>query len=330
MKRVNYWSLDRLALMIVKMLLNKFDCFMIIEGNRGLGKSTLAYHLSRKVQNFFRIIVRKTGGKDSPYYEWHTFKPNLQLVNPQKNKFILYKQDDVINFFDKWHRSGIADEMINVAFNREFWSENQKNLIKLINMNRDHCNFLIACVPQFQVLDNQVKNLCKIRITVVRRGLAVIQTQNKTIYGKDKWDSANNEKIEREWLKKGSGLPQYSKLNTFRGLVKFKKLRMKEQEIYDAIKVAERNYIKGELGVTEEKKEIDPVDKITQDLIAGGIRNAHIVEGFAHALGLTLDQMRARISKKLKALNKPTVLSTYYWDKKAKKTEEFETSEAIV
>lgn len=316
--KIRYWSMDRLALMIVKMLLNKFDCFIIIEGNRGLGKSTIAYLLQKKVHAYFRIIIKHTGGKQSPFYKWHEFKPQLQIKNPKGEKFVLYKQEDVINFFDKWNASGIADEMINVAFNREFWSDNQKNLIKMINMNRDHCNFLTACVPQFQNLDNQIKNLCKIRLTVVRRGLAVIQTPNKTIYGKDKWDSANNERIEREWLKKGSGLPQYTKLNTFRGMVRFPPLKPRDQKIYDAIKVVERNVIKGDLGVTEEKVEDDPVEIITQRLIDGKIRNSIYLEGYAQAHGMTLDALRGKVTRRLKELDKPQQLSAYYWDKRYK------------
>jgi hypothetical protein len=307
MTKIRYWSMDRLALMIVKMLLNKFDCFI-----------TFAYVIEKKVANYFRIIIKETGGKQSPFFQWYEFKPKLQLINPSKNKFIIYTQEDVINFYDKWHKSGIADEMINVAFNREFWSENQKNLIKMMNMNRDHGNFLIACVPQFQNLDNQIKNLCKIRITVVRRGLAVIQTPNRTIYGKDKWDATNNERIEREWLKKGSGLPQYSKLNTFRGMIRFRDLTQKEKDIYEKIKVTERNVIKSDLGVTEQTLQNDPLEIIYKRLIEGKVRNGTELDGVAVAMQITSDALKGRIIKKLKQDEKPPQLSHYYWDKKLK------------
>ena len=129
---------------------------------------------------------------------------------------MIYTKKETLNFFHQWNKNGIADEMINVTFNRDFYDLDQKNVIKMINMNRDHCNLFIACVPQFQNLDTQIKNLCKIRITVVRRGLAIIQTPNRTIYVKDKWDQATNEKFEREWLQKGISKPTYSKLTTFR------------------------------------------------------------------------------------------------------------------
>ena len=262
MKRIKFWSMEKFSVMCAKMLLNKFDCLVIIEGNRGLGKSTLAYEILRKVNSVMKRITKATGGKESPYYKFYEFNPNMQTKG--KFKSILYKRDDVINFFDKWNASALADEMINVSFNRDFWNEDQKNLIKMINMNRDHCNLFIMCIPQFQVLDNQIKNLCKIRITVARRGIAVIQTPNRTIYNKDKWDTQNNERIERDWLKKGTGLPQYARLNTFRGMMRFPALSEREQSLYDKIKLIERNVIKKDLGVTgDEKKSDDPMQKVT-------------------------------------------------------------------
>jgi hypothetical protein len=231
----------------------------------------------------------------------------------------MYKREEIIDAFnDRWHSSFIADEMINVAFNREFWSDDQKNLIKLMNMNRDHCNLFIACVPQFQTLDNQIKNLCKIRITVARRGLAVIQTPNRTIYNKDKWDTANNERIERDWLKKGSGMPQYSRLNTFRGMLRFPPLSPKEEEIYNQIKVAERNTIKKDLGVKDETPADDPIERVYHKLtVTGGIRNGAELDGVAFAMGITKDALMNKLRGKLERDNKPTRVSQYFWDKKA-------------
>ncbi|MHA1233658.1 MAG: hypothetical protein ACTSQL_01075 [Promethearchaeota archaeon] len=40
--------------MIVQILNNKFDCFIIIEGNRGLGKSSLAIQVAKKISNEFK------------------------------------------------------------------------------------------------------------------------------------------------------------------------------------------------------------------------------------------------------------------------------------
>lgn len=314
MGKVMYWNFDRIALMIIQMLLNKFDCFIVIEGNRGLGKSTLAYKIAKKVNNYMRIIHRTIGREDmSQYYK---FNPSYQLKNPKLYQFILYKREQVINFYNKWHQTAIADEMINVSFNREFWSEDQRNLIKMINMNRDHCNLFLACVPQFQTLDNQIKNLCKIRITVVRRGLAVIQTPNRTIYNKDKWDTANNERIEREWLKRGGTMPQYSKLNTFRGVLKFKALTEAEQKVYDEIKLVERNVIaKEQFGIKAEDDK-DEVDKTIDKLLKGEIKNSSVIDGIAFALGEIPHSFKNKLRGKLNKIGKSSQLTSYYWEKK--------------
>jgi len=318
---VRFWGMDQFAMMCAKMLLNKFDCFIVIEGNRGLGKSTLAYHLLTRVGRIMKRIAKETGGKDSLYKDYYSFKPYPQSKGKLKGntKNILYQRDEVINFFDRWNASALADEGINVSFNRDFWNEDQKNLIKLINMNRDHCNLFIMCIPQFQVLDNQIKNLCKIRVTIARRGMAVIQTPNRTIYNKDKWDTANNERIEREWLKKGSGLPKYSKLNTFRGMMRFPALTKRDESIYTTIKVNERNTIKKDLGVGgEEKKEKELSEIAVERLKEGKIRNANILDGMAIANGSTPDSFKNIIRGKLKKEGIDHRLPQYYWEKQGK------------
>ncbi len=87
--------------MIVQILQNEFDCFLVIEGNRGLGKSTLAIHLARAVSREFK----KLGSSD---YKFHW-----------KRSFI-YTKKETKRFWHKWRETGIADEMINVSFNRDF------------------------------------------------------------------------------------------------------------------------------------------------------------------------------------------------------------------
>ena len=166
----------------------------------------------------------------------------LQLLKQKKayrfipKRDLIYSQPAMMNFLTSWYRIAIPDEMINITFNRDFYSEDQKNIIKMINMYRDHSNLFIACVPNFQTLDNQIKNLCKIRISVVRRGVAIIQTPNKTIYGRDKWDQMSNEKIEREWLQRGVKNPSYSKLTTVRGIMHFYPLSRKDEAVYQQVK----------------------------------------------------------------------------------------------
>jgi len=303
------WNLQRLIVMICEILLNNFDCFITVEGNRGLGKSTLAYHIAKRV----RLEMKRRGRTD------YKFVPRNAL---------LYKRKDVIKFFNKWRVTGIADEMINVSFNRDFYNEDQKDLIKMINMNRDHFNLFIACIPQFQNLDNQVKNLCKIRLSVVRRGLAIIQTPNKTIYGRDKWDQAINEKIERKWIEKNTDKPHYSKLTTFRGLVHFPKLTARQEEKYQKIKNEKRNEIYKDKYAQDDQP--DPYDILTKKLIDGKIKNKAMLEGISVGMEISTDKLQREMKKRLEEMNLPTTIAEYYWDIREKKLKKSATLNKVL
>lgn len=212
---VNYfiWSLVNLVRIIREWQSNEFDGIIIIDGNRGIGKSNLACLIGFRCK----------------------FKPKKDIV---------FSRDDVINAMKQKHKIIVADEMINVTHNRDFFVSQQKKLIKILNMYRDNCNILICCVPNFWDLDNQIRNLCKMRINVVRRGLAVIHTKNQTSFSTDKWDRSYNEKIEKGWIKEnGNFNPKYQKLSTFRGFIKFGKLKAKQDRIYRELKELKRNVV---------------------------------------------------------------------------------------
>jgi len=300
-RRVMRWSMQKMIWMIGEILKNQFDCFLIIEGNRGLGKSTLAIHFARRIARAFK----KEGFKEKYKFNW--------------DNTLIYTKKQTLNFFHKWQTIGIADEMINVTFNRDFYNEDQKNIIKMINMNRDHKNFFIACVPQFQTLDNQINNLCKVRISVVRRGMAIIQTPNKIIYAKDKWDQATNEKIERDWIRKGVTKPHYAKLTTFRGVFKFPPLHPTVEKKYQEVKDRKRNLVaKEEMGITDDDDEKNPIKETIKMLKESKVRNGIFLDGLAVAYGFKGKTFRQKIIDALKEKGEDHKLVNYFWEKKAK------------
>jgi len=302
-KVVMRWSMAKMIQMIVAILQNKFDCFIVIEGNRGLGKSTLGIHLARGVSREFK----KQGSKDYRF-NW-------------KNSLI-YTKKETKRFWHKWKSTGIGDEMINVTFNRDFYNEDQKDIIKMMNMNRDHCNFFNACVPQFQTLDYQIKGLCKIRLTVVRRGVCIIQTPNRTIYAQDRWDTATNQKIEKEWIAKGIKNPHYTKLTTFRGVMKFPKLREKSEAQYQQVKDDKRNLVaKEEMGIDPDEVNLDPYAIALEMLVAGKVRNGTFLDGFAQANNIIPATFKSQLRSRLQRDGKDHKVANYYWEKKAKEKE---------
>jgi hypothetical protein len=299
------WSMKKLIWMITQIVQNKFDCFIVIEGNRGLGKSTFAIHLARGVSR----EMKKIGSTDYKF-NW---------MNS-----LIYTKKETKHFWHKWKAIGIGDEMGLITFNRDFYIEDQKDIIKIINTNRDHSNFFVACLPSFQTLDNQIKNLCKIRITVVRRGLAIIQTPNQSIYMRDKWDQQTNEKIEREWMKKGVKHPHYAKLTTFRGVLKFPKLTDLQEEKYQEIKDLKRNIVaREEMGIIDEdEKKTDPVEIMIKMLKDGKVKNGTFVDGFAIANELKPTSFKTKLNTVLRERNEDHQLMNYYWDRKKYKDRE--------
>lgn len=327
-------SRETLCKIIVLTLLNKFDFFLCIEGGTGTGKSTLAIHIARGVKAEFKRLFSLDPDTVEYYYEkviknqmigMEEFCLNLLKLKKEKAydynpcKDLIYDQKNMIRGLSSWHRIIIPDEMINITFNRDFQSEEQKKIVKLINMYRDHKNLIIASAPQFQNLDVQIKNLTKMRISIAKRGVGVIQTPNKVIYAKDKWDSANNEKIEREWLMHG-GRPKYTKLTTARGLVHFPPLSHKLEEEYQKIKNEKRtNIVEKDMGIVQEKERKEPIEQIYEELITGKIRNSHQLDGFALAHDIDPQSCKERLRRLILKNRKGTGLSEFYWDKKAKK-----------
>lgn len=327
------WKFIDLVRMIVATLLNKYDFFLVIEGGTGIGKSTLAYHIASKVSQEFRRLYKLNFTTIKYYYDRigkeinlteeefiqkiTTLKANREyLFNPKHA--LIYTQDELQRALASWHNIAIPDEMINITFNRDFYSEKQKDIIKMLNMFRDHENLTIACVPQFQNLDTQIKNLAKMKITVKKRGVAIIHTPNPVVYSKDKWDAKTNESIEKNWIVKKIRHPNYSKLTTFRGLVRFPPLTKRIESIYQQIKNEKRTTVlKVDMKVDLDKKD-DPFEKFFKRFVEGGVKNSAMLEGFAVGLDMNKETLIRKLRKRLAEMNKPTEVTYYYWDRREK------------
>lgn len=247
MSRLLVWSISDLVECIEKMIQNKFDCVMFITGRRGLGKSTLAYKVATRLKNVPQ-----------------PFEPERDLVYSREAtlKHLANKKGGVI----------VSDEMINVAYNRDFYFNEQKQLLKMLNMYRDSCNIFIGAVPKFRDLDIQIQRLCKIRIDVVARGVGIIHLQLNTTYLLDGWDSRNNEKIESKWALKGRN-PKYAQLSTARGIIRFNDLTPLQRETYEKIKESRRGQVFQDYAETTMTG--DPKKKFYDNLLEG-IKNGKI------------------------------------------------------
>jgi len=222
------WTLDDISNMIKKRQMNEFDNIIMMDGARGSGKSSLAWK-----------ILMRTGN----------FKPDKDLM---------FTRDEVMEAMRTRKYSCIdADEMINSAHNREFFSGDQRNFIKQLNMFRDNYNILIGSVPFFYDLDPQVRKLVKLRITCIKRGTAIIQMSKNSLYTNDPWDTNVNKKIEESWINKiHKGVfvkPRYQRLTTYIGHIFFTKLPKLSEIRYKKLKQFKRDQM--QLGEEETKKE---------------------------------------------------------------------------
>ncbi len=252
------WNIKQLAETIQTSIENKFDFIVVIDGRRGLGKSTLG------------------------------IKTALRFPAFKMAKHILFKSEEIMDALGKlMNHTLVLDEMINVTHNRDFFAEDQKKLIKMLNMYRDSGNIILCCVPNFAHLDNQFRDLTKMRIHIERRGLGVIHTPNQSAYAKDKWDMAINEKIEARWMRRGIYKPNYKKLTTYRGMIHFNKLTDNQQEAYDKIKFVKRNQV---MMANEPEKE-NPYERI-YNLIRQGLIEKDKMRVTAMTMGITHSQLR--------------------------------------
>jgi hypothetical protein len=245
-------------------------------------------------------------------------KQKAYNYNPYKD--LIYDQKNMMKALSSWNRILVSDEVVNVLFNRDFQGDAQKKIIKIVNIYRDHQNLIIMNIPRFQTLDVQIKNLTKMRISIAKRGAGVLQTPQRTIYGSDIWETAFNEKIEREWLLKG-GKPRYKQLTTARGIVPFPPLSRRIEEEYQKIKNDKRaNIVEVDMGIKKEEKK-EPIDIAYDMLVNGKIRNMHELTGMALVNGLDPESVKDKLRRMLVKNCKTPTLAEHFWDKKIKKSE---------
>jgi len=195
---------------------NKFDCNIVVSGDRGNGKSTCIAKL---------------------LYLSKVYKPKTHQV---------YSRDEVIRLLSS-QKFGICfdDEAINSGYKRDFQNKGQQELIKIVTAYRDNFNIYASAIPNFFSLDKDLRDLTFLHIHVIERGLGVLHMAIQgRLYSVDKWDTKNNARLEDKWNKQRASNPDYRipyhKLSTFRGYVYFGDLTEKQRELYESIKVEKR------------------------------------------------------------------------------------------
>lgn len=258
---------------------NELDCIIAFTGNRGNGKSSCAFRIGKRFPSF---------NNNPKKFIIYTRKEGLPLLESTKYGFIM------------------DDEAIRSSYKRNFQDTDQKLLIQMLNMYRDNFNIYALCIPKFYALDKDLRDLIKIHIHVVQRGLAIVHVAREDVlYSDDVWDVAYNKKIEERWNehKKNNPnfIPPYHKLTTFVGYLKIPKLKPKDQERYKKIKFLKRKKV-----FDSEMQTVSPRGEksILYDRLYEAIKNKQvtkkllqqfcIINGLSFTSTMTVMQKRSR------------------------------------
>jgi len=269
------WSLKDLVGIAKDRQNNEFDCNMVITGPRGNGKSSCAFKFHSRFKGF------------KPW------------------KHLIYSRKDVMKLVEKLRYGNILDdEAIRTGYKRNFFDQDQKLLIQILNMYRDNFNIYIACLPNFYTLDKDLRDLFKIHIHIIERGLGVVHLPNESsLYSEDKWDIKYNRKVEESWAKRKQKninfKPKYNKLTTFRGFIHIPKLTAKQEALYKEIKETKRKMMYEEEIKEEENGTQGFYDRLLVRIKDGNVSKETLQE-IALANGLKYSSVSSLLNVKLK------------------------------
>lgn len=271
------WSIKDLFEIAKERQNNKLDFIICWSGKRGSGKSTGSYRFCSK----FKI-----------------FKPKKHIVYDRKQ---LMQNLELMKY-------GVImdDEAIRTGYKRNFFDSEQKLFVQLLNMYRDHFNIYSLCIPNFYSLDKDLRDLIKVHIQVIRRGVAAIHIPNDdSLYSEDKWDIKINQRIEENYMKRKLKNPTlkmpYHKLTTFRGYIRYSALPTRIEEKYLKIKEENRKKIYQEELIEmnpENKKEKSIYENLTDLILKEQISTEDLIK-YSEINSLNYNKFRSNLRNHL-------------------------------
>ncbi len=185
------WSLNELTKTLNETAATDKDNLIGVDGSTGTGKSTISIKACKAGCSWFDM-----------------------------NNDILYSRDEIIDWVTNARPGswGVADEMINVLFKRDFANKNQKFVLKIFDMCRDRNLTLFMCIPNFWAIDKHLlEGRLRLRIHVARTGLAFLWRPSSNPFAPDRWYRKYNEKVCYNW----DVYPNAKRTKGFTGYLKF-------------------------------------------------------------------------------------------------------------
>jgi len=268
------WSIKDIVDIATSRQKNKFDFNICVSGARGNGKSTF----------LFKFFAR-----------FPVFKPKIHQI---------YRRADVMHLLEKCQYTTIFDdEAIRTGYKRNFYDADQKLLIQMLNMYRDNFNIYGMALPSFYSLDKDLRDLIKVHIQILERGIGIIHLPNEhNLYSDDKWDMKYNKKIEERWgkakAKNPDFRPPYSKLTTFRGYIHFGDLTEKQRLLYEHIKQTKRKEVYDEEMKLESSQQVNIYQNLLDRLLLKKFNREMLLE-ISLANGLKYRAVRDQLNRLL-------------------------------
>jgi len=172
---------DGLVKEVVHHVKQNYDFIISVNGNKGDGKSTLAYQFAKKADKHFNL-ARNFIYNGSDYSEFEGKIKNLPQYTPV-----------------------VVDEAIESLYSQEWNTTLQRNLSKLFTTSRKQNKIVLLCMPFFTDLNAGFRNkLVDLWVQVLGRGVAVVFRRDENIFNADKWNFEFMQKLLSKRGKAGS------------------------------------------------------------------------------------------------------------------------------
>jgi hypothetical protein len=216
MAKVLILGIKDLRKLVRKRIKNSYDCNIIVTGKVGVGKSTFIYQFFKKFRGF-KIEDKLTYKRDEM----------IRLIRDYKNSYVF------------------VDELIGIAFKRNFFEREQIKLIEILTRYRSNFNIVAGALPIFDTLDRELTKLFRVHILIISRGVGVLfLPKDGRQYSDDIWDTKYNQRQEERWSKKREKNPNfkipYHKYSTFKAYIFFAPLTKEEEKKYEMLKEQKR------------------------------------------------------------------------------------------
>lgn len=172
-------SMSDFAAELIERVDHEFDSVMIVESGaiKGLGKTSWSILLGQE-------ICRQRGLN-------YSLEKSI-VFDPTSEKII----DSVKNLPACYPIH--VDEAGKVLFKLNFAKDYQKDLVIFLNVCRRYGKIIPLNHPSFWGLDRNVQEIADYRITILKRGIAIVRGKSKNPESKDKWMKDETEKAMKE------------------------------------------------------------------------------------------------------------------------------------